>query len=374
MLTITTTSNSIKAERNGSTLFVAPKNTVSYSYDSTRVFINAPDIVRISGTFSDGVLMNGAPITADNIESEFEDLFEEQGGGGGGSQGVWGQITGTLSDQTDLNSTLNTLAGDINGIQDMIPAQASDTNQLADKNFVNSSINTMAANRVTYDAAGSGFPTKADLTAATVFYHGGAAYTPTAHDYCIVLADESAPAPFTGGQTRYEYDGAVWAYVYGINEEPFTASETAALESGVTAAKVAAYDAALSGGGGNERLIYVSNTATDVEVYTHGDLRFFAAVQRVLVKNNRTATVAMARRYQYFQNSSVSTPAGGFFSVAAGGQSVVADVNDSLPIHNVWLMIPDPAAGVYERIVRIQLTMIVNGYMLVSVSELDITA
>ena len=29
-----------------------------------------------------------------------------QGGGGGGGGGTWGSITGTLSDQTDLNSAL----------------------------------------------------------------------------------------------------------------------------------------------------------------------------------------------------------------------------------------------------------------------------
>jgi hypothetical protein len=75
MLQITTTDNSIKAERDGSTLFVAAKNAVSYSYNSTWVFLNPPGIVRISEAFSGGITMNGTPVTPDNIESEFAVLF-----------------------------------------------------------------------------------------------------------------------------------------------------------------------------------------------------------------------------------------------------------------------------------------------------------
>ncbi|MFC4672068.1 hypothetical protein ACFO6W_00020, partial [Dysgonomonas termitidis] len=82
MLIITTDNNSIKAERNGSTLFVVAKNAVSYRYDSARVLLYPPDTVCISESFSKGVTMNGTPITADNIEAEFADFFEVQGGGG----------------------------------------------------------------------------------------------------------------------------------------------------------------------------------------------------------------------------------------------------------------------------------------------------
>jgi len=117
-----------------------------------------------------------------------------------------------------------------------VPAQASTGNQLADKEFVNSSIQNMAAMPVYADASQSLFATRAALLAATVFYDAaGEEYTPTENDYAVVLADEGAPAPFTGGQTKFFYKGGVWAYEYGINETPFTASQNAALNSGITA-------------------------------------------------------------------------------------------------------------------------------------------
>ncbi len=92
----------------------------------------------------------------------------------------------------------------------------------------------MSANRVTYDAGGNPFPTRADLWGASTFYHGGEAYTPTNHDYALVSADEGAASPFTGGQTWHEFDGTQWAFAMGINEEPFTAAENAAIGSGIT--------------------------------------------------------------------------------------------------------------------------------------------
>ncbi len=120
----------------------------------------------------------------------------------------------------------------------LIPNTASASNQLVDKNFVNSSIQQMAANRVTYDPDGDGFPSRAALWNATTVYFQGVPYTPTQHDYAIVEADEGAPAPFTTGQTRHEFDGTKWVYDYGINDRPFTAAENAAISSGITAAIV----------------------------------------------------------------------------------------------------------------------------------------
>lgn len=146
---------------------------------------------------------------------------------------------------TDITNAINAHNTDVTAhdgaeervdtIEGLIPAAASTTNQLADKDFVNSSIISMSANPVTYNAAGSGFPTKADLDTATSYYFGGEDYTPSEHDYTIVLADESAPAPWTGGQVRYTYDGTNWVFQYGVNEEPFTSDEVAAIESGITA-------------------------------------------------------------------------------------------------------------------------------------------
>lgn len=132
----------------------------------------------------------------------------------------------------------------IQSIEAKIPSQASATNQLADKDFVNSSIQNMAARRVYADASQGYFMTRAALLAATKFYDGqGNEYTPTTNDYTIILADEGAPAPYTGGQTRWIYAATgEWEYNYGINSTPFTSDQQKALDSGITAEKVAEID------------------------------------------------------------------------------------------------------------------------------------
>jgi hypothetical protein len=145
--------------------------------------------------------------------------------------------------QTALNAKatsadLSTLSGRVTTVEGKIPAAATTSNQLADKAFVNSSIQNLAANGVGFNAAGDPFPTKAALVNATTFFWNGAAYNPSQNDYAVVLADESAPAPFTGGQVRYRYSGTAWAYEYGINESPFTAAQNNAINSGITSTLV----------------------------------------------------------------------------------------------------------------------------------------
>lgn len=132
-----------------------------------------------------------------------------------------------------------TLQNNINTINGKIPSAASTTNQLADKDFVNSSINAFAAYYITKNAAGDPFSTKAELNAATTFYSGGAVRTPTTNDYCIVLADETKQSE-TGVDptTRYSYQGNQWEYQYTINDTPLTATQLSAINSGITSAGV----------------------------------------------------------------------------------------------------------------------------------------
>lgn len=149
----------------------------------------------------------------------------------------------TLPNTVATTSDVGAVASDVSAIEAKIPAQATSSNQLADKDFVNSSINAFAAFYITKNAAGDPFATKAELNAATTFYSGGVARTPTTNDYCIVLADETKQSE-TGVDptTRYSYQGNQWEYQYTINDTPLTSAQLAALNSGITSSLVTTFN------------------------------------------------------------------------------------------------------------------------------------
>lgn len=130
----------------------------------------------------------------------------------------------------------------LNRINSATPSVASASNKLVDTAALNTAIQRNNANRVTFNSTGDGFPSRLALKTATSVYHSGSLYTPTIHDYAIVMADEGAPSPYTGGQTQFEYSGSSWEFAFGINERPFTVAEEAAIESGITSTKVSNYD------------------------------------------------------------------------------------------------------------------------------------
>ncbi|MDR1883726.1 MAG: hypothetical protein LBR26_13220 [Prevotella sp.] len=78
MLAITTSDRTVKIERNGQIVLVTAKSKVSYSYDSARVFLTChPGMVHISEPFAGGITLDGAPVTPDNIEAQFSNLFSD---------------------------------------------------------------------------------------------------------------------------------------------------------------------------------------------------------------------------------------------------------------------------------------------------------
>jgi len=129
----------------------------------------------------------------------------------------------------------------ISTINDKIPSEATSSNKLADKQFVNDAINSVTAYYITKDAAWNQFATKAELTAATVFYSGWVVRVPTRNDYTIVLDDET----HNDEVTRYIYNNG-WEYQYTINESPLTQAQLDALNSGITSWKVSSYDSAVT--------------------------------------------------------------------------------------------------------------------------------
>lgn len=145
---------------------------------------------------------------------------------------------------------ITTNQSNITTINSKIPSVATSSNQLADKAFVNSSINAIAAYYITSDTSGDAFATHAALITGP-YYFDGAIRTPTTNDYAIVLTDET----HNNQTTRYTYTGTQWAFQYVVNETPMTQAQVNAINSGITTSKVNEYDAHTS-----NTVIHVTST------------------------------------------------------------------------------------------------------------------
>lgn len=111
------------------------------------------------------------------------------------------------------------LQGSINDINSLIPGQASADNQLADKDFVNSSIATSTAEfKGTYDSLEELQEVEAD-----------------ANDYGFVREeDEDGNVAFK----RYKYSDGEWLYEYTLNNSSFTSDQWKAINSAITSGDV----------------------------------------------------------------------------------------------------------------------------------------
>ena len=127
------------------------------------------------------------------------------------------------------NESLTDIANnktDIANIKKVIPSQANENNQLADKNFVNSTINSNAAFFI------GNFNTYADLET----WQNENPSKATNNDYAYINSDEK----HNGEAWRYQYvkkDNEVvgiWKAQFKVNDTPLTAEQLAAINSGVT--------------------------------------------------------------------------------------------------------------------------------------------
>ena len=157
------------------------------------------------------------------------------------NDGIWGKITGNIEDQEDLIQKLNEKASQeqVDAIEQKIPAAADASNQLADKAFVNSSINNYAAFYLTKNANGDAFGTYAELTSATKFWNAGVEKTPTKNDYLVVLEDETKTTSLgVNPTTRYTYQGewptGQFEFQYIVNNTSLTQAQVDAINSGIT--------------------------------------------------------------------------------------------------------------------------------------------
>ena len=124
----------------------------------------------------------------------------------------------TSSDLTSY-ATQTYVQDQMSTITQKIPSEATSTNKLADKAFVNSSIATNTANfKGTYNST-------SELPTTGV----------TPNDYAFVIGSDSA-----GNTTynRYKYSGSQWVYEYTLNNSSFTAQQWSSINSGVSSSDV----------------------------------------------------------------------------------------------------------------------------------------
>ena len=120
-----------------------------------------------------------------------------------------------VSADNKLSDRINTNLNSINTINSKIPSQASSTNQLADKDFVNSSI---ANNAATFQGT---FETVNDLPTTNV----------KNNDYAFIVSVTSEGNP---EYKRYKYNSTQWIEEFTLNNSSFTANQWAAINSGIT--------------------------------------------------------------------------------------------------------------------------------------------
>lgn len=132
-------------------------------------------------------------------------------------------LTNKILAETSARKTADSnLQTGINNVNSLIPSVASTTNQLADKEFVNSSI---ANSTATFQGT---FETINDLPTSNV----------KKNDYAFVIAVSNGNPEYQ----RYKYNGEAWAFEYTLNNSSFTSKQWAAITSGITTDKVSSYD------------------------------------------------------------------------------------------------------------------------------------
>lgn len=136
----------------------------------------------------------------------------------------------TVQNNLDIvSNTVSVLSGDVSQIKSnisdinaVIPTQASAQNQLADKDFVNSTVATETAHFIgTFDSL-------ADLES----YSG----TVTNNDYALVVEYDPVEPEQVVAYNRYKWDSRDqrWKFEYRLNNSGFTAKQWAAINSGIT--------------------------------------------------------------------------------------------------------------------------------------------
>lgn len=126
----------------------------------------------------------------------------------------------------EVDAKISTVNSSISSINEKIPAAATSSNKLADRDFVNSSISTATA--TFRGTSATGLTESQFITWANSLTHD-------LNDYVYWNTTDTA------GNTvykRYKYNGTAWVYEYDLNNSSFTSSEWAAIQSGITTSLV----------------------------------------------------------------------------------------------------------------------------------------
>jgi len=189
----------VTIEQEGSTLTISATDTTDYEELSNKPSIN-------------GVELSGNKTSSDlNIKQ----TYNKSDVGLGNVDNVRQYSVNNPPPYPVTSVNGNTGAVVIDTHDDLIPTQASSSNQLADKNFVNSTVGTATATfRGTYDSL-------TELEQVTA----------DENDYGFVVDVDSA------GNTvynRYKYASGTWTFEYALNNSSFTAAQWEAIQSGIT--------------------------------------------------------------------------------------------------------------------------------------------
>ena len=124
-------------------------------------------------------------------------------------------ITNIVSSINSMGTGFEEVAKSVNTINTKIPAAATSENQLADKDWVNSSI---ASNTATFRGT---FETVDNLPTDNV----------KDNDYAFIIAADDSGNP---EYQRYKYSNGAWTFEYTLNNSSFTSDQWKAINSGIT--------------------------------------------------------------------------------------------------------------------------------------------
>lgn len=133
------------------------------------------------------------------------------------------------------------IQGDISDINSKIPTEASVSNKLVPKSYVDDLGNRLEAHYLGCDEHGSPFPTYQALFpkdgTTPKFFYQGIETTPNTNDVVVVTDDSehtSSIDPDNHATTRYRYDGKQWVFEYIINNNALNQEQLLAINSGIT--------------------------------------------------------------------------------------------------------------------------------------------